>query len=180
MTTKERGVYTSILQGFQREIDSYKSNLKVVRTSSRIIKVAKTRAKTREVKKVMKAQKSVCMVKYMKSSSELQVVSVDPAIIVGASHVVLYNTKKRQATLLIAENSVDGLTVKGTTIGGFSAKSILKPIRKGSEQKAIPELRKSKARVETMFATNLPGKTYTGDDVSGRLNEFTLILAAWK
>jgi hypothetical protein len=180
MSKKDRELYTTILQEIQRGIITYKGNLRSTRASTRVVKVAKTRAKTREVKAAMKAAKSASTVKYMKESSELRVLSVDPTTIVGASQVILFNVKKRKATLLIAETQ-DGLTVKGTTIGGFSpTKSILKSIRKGTEQKVIPELRQNKKRGVVMFEKNIPGKSYNGDSISGRVNEETLILAAWK
>jgi len=69
--------------------------------------------------------------KYMIKYDELNMRSVDPATIVGADIVYVYNTKNRKLFKYESEDN-SGLTVKGTTIINYSvtnseAKTIRKP-----------------------------------------------------
>lgn len=72
--------------------------------------------------------------KYLKDISELKVVAIDPASIIGASGLVAYNHKYRR---LVIFNAIEGqkLSIKGTSLIGFDENtSQSKTLRKPAEQ----------------------------------------------
>lgn len=75
-------------------------------------KLNKVIAKKTGVKKKIA---NVSTLKYKQSDDDLKLVSIDPSSILGASVLVMYNTKYRQLTVLRAATA-DGLSIKGTTI----------------------------------------------------------------
>ena len=86
-------------------------------------------AKPRE-KKAKSAVDIVKNLKYQKEFPALKIVSANPAGIVGANQVWVYNTKHRKITRFDAVGPA-GLTVSGTTILGYDEdKSISKTLRK--------------------------------------------------
>ena len=100
-----------------------------------------------------------------------KLVSVDPTGIIGASQVFVYNTKTKKVGVYNAEDG-SGLSVKGSTISGFSVtKSVAKTLRKPEE--TIGELLKAgKVALRTVLS-----RLSTKESVlTGRLNSDTLIL----
>ena len=72
--------------------------------------------------------------KYAKDDKALKVVSINPADIVGAAELWVYNTKTRKLGKYVAA-SYQTLGVKGTSIVGFDTdKSAAKTLRKPEEQ----------------------------------------------
>ncbi len=141
---------------------------------------ASTAAKVRAVrqpraKKKIPVEKLVAKVKYQKESSEYKLTSVDPANIVGATEVYLFNTKYRQLVQLVAA-SVDGFSIRGTTIINLREEACLrKTLRKPED--VLTEIGKTtKARVNKVF---LDLKTKSAA-ANGRLNEETIILKVFK
>lgn len=81
-------------------------------------------------KKERSAVDTVKKMKFRKEDSQLKIVSINPAEIVGASQLWTYDTKKRKVSRFDAMGPA-GLSVKGTTILGFDpATSIMKATRK--------------------------------------------------
>ena len=141
---------------------------------------ASTAAKVRAVrqpraKKKIPVEKLVAKVKYQKESSEYKLTSVDPANIVGATEVYLFNAKYRQLVQLVAA-SVDGFSIRGTTIINLREEACLrKTLRKPED--VLTEIGKTtKARVNKVFL-DLKTKSATAN---GRLNEETIILKVFK
>ena len=66
-------------------------------------------------KKAKSAEQQVAKIKYMLSHKELNINSIKPIDIIGASQLWIYNTKTRKLGLYIAQD-VGGLKVKGSTI----------------------------------------------------------------
>ena len=136
---------------------------------------AKVRAvRQPRVKKKIPVEKLVARVKYQKESNEYKLTSINPVNIIGALDVYLFNTKYRRLVQLVAA-SVEGFSIKGTTIINISDTCSSKTLRKPED--ALMEFGKAtKARASKMF---IDLKTKAGS-ANGRLNEETIILKVYK
>jgi len=136
---------------------------------------AKVRAvRQPRVKKKIPVEKLVARVKYQKESNEFKLTSINPVNIIGALDVYLFNTKYRRLVQLVAA-SVEGFSIKGTTIINISDTCSSKTLRKPED--ALMEFGKAtKARASKMF---IDLKTKAGS-ANGRLNEETIILKVYK
>lgn len=100
------------------DLDRYVGNKKAV-------KVRKPRAK-----KTKSAVDLVKGLKFQKEFPPLKIVSVNPAEVVGAQQLWVYNTKNRKLTRYDALGP-SGISVKGTSLTGYDEeKSITKSVRK--------------------------------------------------
>ena len=104
----------------------------IISAANMVETVSKVQRKTRK-KKAPSVDKLVSNVKYCARFDELGIASVNPAGIIGASEVWVYNTKTRKLGKYVA-NDAAGLTINGTTIKDFSGESIAKNLRKPKEQ----------------------------------------------
>ena len=122
------------------------------------------------VKKEKKTSEMVKDVKYMKTSSELNVVSIDPEAIVGAKRVWVYNVKYKRLGELIALDG--GFEVRGTSIFNYDKKkSVAKFIKDPVEVlKSVQALEKGKLEKFMSKQTN------TKMAASSFLNEDTLLV----
>jgi hypothetical protein len=94
----------------------------------------KKATKKARVKKAPSKEKVIARLKYAKEHKELKLVSINPAEIVGANELWVYNTKTRKLGKYVAE-SYKTLTVKGASIDCFDLqKSVAKTLRKPAEQ----------------------------------------------
>lgn len=94
----------------------------------------KKATKKARVKKAPSKEKLVAKLKYAKTDATLKIVSINPADIVGASELWIYNTKTRKLGRYVAA-AYQTLGIKGTTITGFdSDKSVCKTLRKPEEK----------------------------------------------
>ena len=94
----------------------------------------KKATKKARVKKAPSREKVIAKLKYAKTHTELKIVSINPAEIVGASELWIYNTKYRKLGKYVAE-AYKTLSVKGTSIVNFDeGKSVCKTLRKPEEQ----------------------------------------------
>jgi hypothetical protein len=96
--------------------------------------------------------------------------------LVGASGVAVFNVKTRKIGYYIATSSA-GLGVKGTTLIGFTDKSVQKTLRKPPEQIKEFKEQNTQKRFETWFAKSV--KT-TETVLNGRFSEDTVILKVYK
>jgi uncharacterized protein (DUF433 family) len=126
--------------------------------------------------KVKPAEQVVAKLKFMLSETKLGITSAPPATIIGASGVVVYNTKTRKIGYYIATSSA-GLGVKGTSLIGFTDKSTQKTLRKPPEQIKEFKEQNTQKRFETWYAKSV--KT-TETQLNGRFNEETVILKVYK
>jgi hypothetical protein len=97
-------------------------------------------------------------------------VSINPAEIVGAQELWVYNTKTRKLGKYIASTS-DGLTVKGTSVENFTDKSMSKTLRKPEQQ--LLEFNKSTKVQLRKFLENIKA---TETLLNGRINTDTVLL----
>lgn len=96
--------------------------------------VKKATKKVRAPRSVSK-EKVVAKLKYAKEDKTLKIVSINPADIIGAQELWVYNVKTRKMGKYIADAIRGPLGVKGTSITGFDEfKSVCKTLRKPEEK----------------------------------------------
>ena len=144
-----------------------------------IIDSAKATRKPRKAKP-KSATKLVEKLKYAKTDEKYKLASVDPTLIVGANELWVFNTKTRKLGKYVAAN-IDpkgmgrdgtGLSVKGTTIIGFSEKeSIQKTLRKPEEQ-----LKAFKSAGKVVLRKFMEEIATTDTKLNGRCNPDTVLL----
>lgn len=135
-----------------------------------LMQEAKVNRKPRKVKAVSK-DKLVAKLKYKKTDEALKLVSVNPADIIGAKELWVYNTKSRKLGKYVAEDYKD-LGVKGTSITGFSENnSICKTLRKPDEK-----LKEFKSAGKVALRKFLDDINATDTKMNGRINEEIILL----
>jgi hypothetical protein len=138
----------------------------------------KKAAKAPRQRKAVPVEKIVAKLKYMKEfkdpASKLDLLSIHPTKLHGASEAWVYDTAKRKLHHYIADEYSKSFTVKGNTILGFDTnKSEIKTLRKPGEQ--IKEVMGSKPAARKYFADIKAVATAP----NGRFNENMIILKAW-
>lgn len=94
----------------------------------------KKATKKARVKKAPSKEKVISKLKYAKTDPVLKLVSLNPADILGANELWIYNIKTRKLGKYVADSLQGPLGVKGTSIIGFDeAKSVCKTLRKPAE-----------------------------------------------
>lgn len=94
----------------------------------------KKATKKARVKKAPSKEKLVAKLKYCKTDAGLKIVSINPADIIGASELWIYNIKTRKLGKYVAA-PYKQLSIKGTSIEGFDTdKSVCKTLRKPDEK----------------------------------------------
>lgn len=140
-------------------------------------KVSTKRTVTRKPrkKKEKSAEQVSRKVKYQVSDKDLNVVSLSPDKIVGATQIWLYNTKTRKLAKYIASANKT-LSIKGTTLLNFDEKaSVQKTIRKPKD--IVPSvMTEAKVPLNKAF-DKIKARAQA---VNGRINGFTLILRTIK
>mgnify|MGYP006271397697 CR=1 FL=1 len=132
---------------------------------------AKVTRKPRAKKPVSK-DKLVAKLKFKKTDDTLKLVSINPADIIGAKELWVFNIKNRKLGRYLADDMTGPLTIKGTAIVGFDEhKSIQKTIRKPDEK-----LKEFKAAGKVALRTFLDTINATDTKLNGRINEETILL----
>jgi hypothetical protein len=94
----------------------------------------KKATKKAAVRKAPSKEKLVAKLKYAKEDKSLKIVSINPADIIGASELWVYNPKTRKLGKYVTA-TYQTLGIKGTTITGYDVdKSVAKTLRKPDEQ----------------------------------------------
>lgn len=110
-------------------------------------------------------------VKFKQQDTTYNLVSVNPADVVGAKAAVTFNTKTKRANFYMSAGKLD---VSGTTIKGFDEKlSYSKGLRNTSKDLESIKNATTLKRVETIMDQYVSGKRLA---ISGRLNEDTIIV----
>ena len=138
----------------------------------------KKASKAPRKKKAVPVEKIVSKLKYMKefkdAVNKLDLVSVHPTKLHGASEAWVYDTSKRKLHHYVADEYSKSFTVKGNTILGFDTTvSEIKTLRKPSEQ--IKEVMGSKPAARKYFK-DIKAVSATPN---GRFNEHMVILKAF-
>jgi hypothetical protein len=122
-------------------------------------------------RKAKSPEQLVSKLKYLQTYTEHNISSVNPKDIIGASQLWVYNTKYRKLGCYHASDS-SGLSVKGTTIIGFSEmKSIQKTLRKPDEI-----LTKVINGGKVYLRNALEEIRAVDSKLNGRINEDTILL----
>lgn len=136
--------------------------------------VSNASRKTRK-KKAPSTEKLIAKLKYCVSAPELGIASVNPAGIIGAKEVWIYNKKYRKLGKYVAQDAA-GLTVRGTSIKDFNAtQSIQKTIRKPEQQ--LKDFMKSGKVKLRKFLSEIRAVDYK---LNGRINNDVVILKIFK
>lgn len=149
----------------------------VITSLNGYVSVKKTTRAPR-ARKVVPVEKLVSKLKYLKAykdaTMKLDLVSVHPSKLHGASEAWVFDTAKRKAYHFIADEYSKTFSVKGNTLLGFDvAKSQVKTLRKPGEQ--LKELMGSKPAARKFF----DGIRAVATSPNGRFNENMIILKAW-
>jgi len=144
-----------------------------------VIDSAKVNRKPRK-SKPKSAEKLVEKLKYLKVHSKYKLASINPADVIGASELWVFNIKTRKLGKYTAKNidpkgmmrEGSGLSVKGTTVIGYDDKmSIQKTLRKPDDQ-----LKDFKAAGKVKLRTILDDIPTTDTKLNGRCNPDTILL----
>lgn len=138
----------------------------------------KKASKAPRKRKAVPVEKVVAKLKYLKefkdAPNKLELISVHPTKLHGASEAWVYDTAKRKLHHYIADEYSKSFTVKGNALLGFDTnKSEIKTLRKPGEQ--IKEVMGSKPAARKYFS-EIKAVSATPN---GRFNENMLILKAF-
>lgn len=133
--------------------------------------VKKATKKVRAPKSVSK-EKVVSKLKFAKEDKVLRLISINPADIIGAQELWVYNTKTRKLGKYVADGLKGPLNVKGTGIIGFDEhKSVTKTLRKPEEK--LKEFAKASKIQLRKFLEDIKA---TESKLNGRINAETILL----
>jgi hypothetical protein len=142
-------------------VEFIKSIVSAAETRAVVVKAARKPRK----KKEKPASVVVSKLKFKEKDEAYNVVSVDPKQIVGANQLWVFNTKYRTLAVYNAMGPA-GLNVKGSTVIGFDEKtSIVKKLRKPTEQ--VNKLKDGGKVVLRKFMDEIKCKPKTA---TGRIN----------
>jgi hypothetical protein len=133
--------------------------------------VKKATKKVRAPKSVSK-EKVVSKLKYSKEDKVMRLISINPADIIGAQELWVYNTKTRKLGKYVADSLKGPLNVKGTGVIGFDEhKSVSKTLRKPDEK--LKEFAKATKIQLRKFLEDIKA---TEAKLNGRINTETILL----
>ena len=177
-----KGTDSQLVQGYQHLTKTQLKNIVkfielVISDLNSYISVKKA-AKAPRARKAVPVEKIVAKLKYLKTfkdtASKLDLVSISPIKLHGASEAWAYDTAKRKLHHFIADDYSKTFTVKGNTLLGFdTAQSEVKTLRKPSEQ--IKEVMGSKPAARKYFKDIKAVSTTP----NGRFNTEMIILKAF-
>lgn len=155
----------------RKEVKSLLDYLGSVEGTLNHLKAVKAATRKPRARKAVSVEKVVSKVKYLKADESLKVVSVNPADIVGAQQLWVFNVKYRKLGVFHASDP-QGLQVKGTTVLNFDeARSVCKTVRKPAEK--LPELVAAGKVALRHFMDEIKAKPAT---LKGRLNGDVLLV----
>jgi hypothetical protein len=177
-----KGTDSQLVQGYQHLSKTQLKNVVkfielVINDLNSYISVKKA-AKAPRARKAVPVEKQVAKLKYLKTfkdtASKLDLVSISPIKLHGASEAWVYDTAKRKLHHYIADEYSKTFTVKGSTLLGFdTAQSEVKTLRKPVEQ--IKEVMGSKPAARKYFKDIKAVSTTP----NGRFNDAMIILKAF-
>ena len=155
----------------KKQIKSFIAFLQEIESAcNMLMQEAKVNKKPR-AKKAVSKDKLIAKLKYKKSDEPLKLVSVNPADIIGAQELWIFNSKTRKLGKYVAAEFQE-LGIKGTTITGFSEiKSVQKTLRKPAEQ-----LKAFKEAGKVVLRKFLEDINAVDTKMNGRINEDIMLL----
>jgi hypothetical protein len=131
----------------------------------------KKATKKARVKKAPSKEKLISKLKYAKDDKLLKLVSINPADIIGAAELWIYNSKSRKLGKYVAA-PYKTLGIKGTSIEGFDTdKSVCKTLRKPEEK--LKEFNKAGKVQLRKFLEDIKA---TETKMNGRINADIVLL----
>jgi len=177
-----KGTDAQLVQGYQHLTKTQLKNVVkfielVISDLNSYISIKKA-AKAPRARKAVPVEKQVAKLKYLKTfkdtASKLDLMSISPIKLHGASEAWVYDTAKRKLHHYIADDYSKTFTVKGSTLLGFdTAQSEVKTLRKPAEQ--IKEVMGSKPAARKYFKDIKAVSTTP----NGRFNDAMIILKAF-
>ena len=177
-----KGTDVQLVQGYQHLTKTQIKNIvkfieQVLNDLNSYISVKKA-AKAPRQRKAVPVEKIVAKLKYLRTfkdtAAKLDLVSISPVKLHGASEAWVYDSAKRKLHHYIADDYSKAFTVKGNTLLGFdTAQSEVKTLRKPAEQ--IKEVMGSKPAARKYFKDIKAVATTP----NGRFNEGMIILKAF-
>ena len=177
-----KGTDAQLVQGYQHLTKTQLKNIVkfielVIGDLNSYISVKKA-AKAPRARKAVPVEKQVAKLKYLKvfkdTANKLDLLSISPIKLHGASEAWVYDTAKRKLHHYVADDYSKTFTVKGSTLLGFdSAQSEVKTLRKPAEQ--IKEVMGSKPAARKYFKDIKAVSTTP----NGRFNDAMIILKAF-
>jgi hypothetical protein len=177
-----KGKDAQLVQGYQHLTKTQLKNIVkfielVINDLNSYISVKKA-AKAPRARKAVPVEKIVAKLKYQKvfkdTASKLDLVSISPIKLHGASEAWVYDTAKRKLHHYVADDYSKTFTVKGSTLLGFdTAQSEVKTLRKPAEQ--LKEVMGSKPAARKYFKDIKAVSTTP----NGRFNDAMIILKAF-
>ena len=177
-----KGTDAQLVQGYQHLTKTQLKNIVkfielVINDLNSYISVKKA-AKAPRARKAVPVEKQVAKLKYLKTfkdtASKLDLMSISPIKLHGASEAWVYDTAKRKLHHYVADDYSKTFTVKGSTLLGFdTAQSEVKTLRKPAEQ--IKEVMGSKPAARKYFKDIKAVSTTP----NGRFNDAMIILKAF-
>lgn len=158
-----------------REIKFYQALIKDGLTWVRGAKVVKKPRKPRTVKE-KNLRTKVGKVVYQPRDDELKITSEDPAKILGAEVVFVYNTKRKQLTSYVAADPNKGLEISRSSIRGYDEQAS-QTKRLGRPKGTLDQMVSSPKTKAVKTFNTIKSK---GMEPSGRLNANTVILKVYK
>jgi hypothetical protein len=147
---------------------------KIIAACDTMILTGKATRKTRKPKQVSK-EKQVSKLKFQINDSTLGIASINPAEVIDATEIWVYNTKTRKVGVYVVDDLKAGILVKGTTLQDFHpTKSVQKTLRKPAEQ-----IKNWTGNAKTKFGKAFKELTTTDTKMNGRFNDTTIILKAF-
>ena len=177
-----KGVDKQLVEGYSHLTKTQIKNVlkfieQVLNDLNSYISVKKA-AKAPRARKAIPVEKIVSKLKYLKTFKDavnkLDLISISPVKLHGASEAWIYDSAKRKLHHYIADDYSKAFTVKGNTLLGFdTAKSEIKTLRKPAEQ--LKEVMGSKP-VARKYFNDIKAVSTTPN---GRFNEHMIILKAF-
>lgn len=136
-----------------------------------VIDASKANRKPR-AKKAPSKEKIVAKLNYKDKDDKLQIVSVNPLELINSTEIWVYNTKTRKLGRYVADELINTMSVKGSSIVGFDeTKSIQKTLRKPEET-----LKEFKRAGKVKLRKFLDEISTTDTKLNGRINTDTILL----
>lgn len=173
---------TQVIQGYSHltktQIKNIIKFIEQVLTDLNSYVSVKKASKAPRQRKAVPVEKIVAKLKYIKTfkddANKLDLVSIHPTKLHGASEAWVYDTAKRKLHHYVADEYSKTFTVKGSTLLGFdTSKSEIKTLRKPAEQ--IKEIMGSKPAARKYF-NEIKAVAATPN---GRFNDQMIILKAF-
>jgi hypothetical protein len=177
-----KGVDKQLVEGYSHLTKTQIKNIlkfieQVLNDLNSYISVKKA-AKAPRARKAIPVEKIVSKLKYLKTFKDavnkLDLISISPVKLHGASEAWIYDSAKRKLHHYLADDYSKAFTVKGNTLLGFdTTKSEVKTLRKPAEQ--LKEVMGSKPAARKYF-NDIKAVSTTPN---GRFNEHMIILKAF-